>query len=87
MEFIYQVEPYRKTLKIVFTDSLLGPQHESDSAENKPANFLAWLGKTLNGMPPSLCGRQVAGTSSLPVVVALSKRRFPKRANEKLIIR
>ena len=39
--------------------------------ENKPASLLvASLGKTLNKMPPSLCGRQVVGPSSLPVVVA-----------------
>ena len=39
--------------------------------ENKPASLLVVsLGKTLNGMPPSLCGRQVVGPSSLLVVVA-----------------
>ena len=30
------------------------------------------LGKAFNGMPPSLCGKQVVGRSSLPVVVAQS---------------
>ena len=35
--------------------------------ENKPASLLVVsLGKTLNGMPPSLCGRQVAEPSSQP---------------------
>ena len=43
--------------------------------ENKPASLLVVsLGKALNGMPPSLCGRQMVGPSSLPVVVAQSAR-------------
>ena len=51
--------------------SLLGAQQNRDSVQNNPASLLAVsLGKMLNGMPPSLCGRQVAGPSSLPVVVA-----------------
>ena len=42
--------------------------------ENKPTGLLdVSLGKTLNGMPPSLRGRQVAGPSSLPAVVAQSE--------------
>ena len=50
---------------------LLGAQQNRDRVENKPAGLLVVsLGKTLNGMPPSLCGRQVVGPSSLPVVVA-----------------
>ena len=56
---------------MVFTASLLGAQQNRDSVENKPASLLvASLDKTLNGMPPSLCGRQVVVPSSLPVVVA-----------------
>ena len=56
--FISQVESYQKTLKMVFTASLLGAQQNRDSVENKPASLLVVsLGKTLNGMPPSLCGR------------------------------
>ena len=56
---------------MVFTASLLGAQHIRDSVENKPASLLVVsLGKALNGMPPSLCGRQMVGPSSLPVVVA-----------------
>ena len=55
---------------MVFTASLLGAQHIRDSVENKPASSLVEaLGKALNGMPPSLCGRQMVGPSSLPVVV------------------
>ena len=56
---------------MVFTVSLLGAKQYGDSVENKPASLLVVsLGKTLNGMPPSLCGRQMVGPSSLPVVVA-----------------
>ena len=38
------------------------------------------LGKALNGTPPSLCGRQTVGPSSLPVVVAQSDERQTNRA-------
>ena len=49
--------------------------------ENKPASLLVVsLGKALNEMPPSLCGRQVMGPSSLPVVVAQSDERHANRA-------
>ena len=52
---------------MVFTASLLGAQHIRDSVENKPASLLVVsLDKALNGMPPSLCGRQMVGPSSLP---------------------
>ena len=46
---------------MVFTASLLGAQHLGEVVENKPASSLVEsLGKTLNGTPPPLCGRQVA---------------------------
>ena len=68
---ISQVESYQKTLKMVFKTFLLGAQQNMDSVENKPASLLAVsLGKTLNGTPPSLCGRQMVGPSNLPVVEA-----------------
>ena len=52
------------TLKLLFTASLLNAQHERDSVENKPASLLVVpLGKALNGIPPSWCGRQMAGNS------------------------
>ena len=53
---------------MAFTASQLGAQHKRDSVENKPASMLVVsLGKVhvLNGMPPSLHGRQVVGPSSL----------------------
>ena len=57
--------------KWYFTASLFGAQHKKNSAENKPASLLVVsLVKALNGMPPSLCGTQVAGRSSIPVMVA-----------------
>ena len=49
--------------------------------ENKLASLLVVsLGKALNGMSPSLCGRQMVGPSSLPVVVAQSDERHANRA-------
>ena len=71
--FASQVESCHKTLKMVFTASLLGAQRKRDSVENEPESLLVVpLGKTHNGMPPSLCGRQMAGPSGLPVVVIQS---------------
>ena len=65
--FISLVESYQKTLKMVFTASLLGAQHIRYSVENKPARLLiVSLGKALNGMPPSLCGRQMVGPTVYP---------------------
>ena len=59
--FIAFVESYQQTLKMVFTASLLGAQHLVEVVENKPASSLVVsLGKTFNGTPPPLCGRQVA---------------------------
>ena len=58
---------------MVLIASPLGAKHNRDSVENKPASLLVVsLGKALNGMPPSLCGKQMVGPSSLPVVVAQS---------------
>ena len=66
---------------MVLTASLLGAQHKGDSGENKPVSLLVVsLGKALNGMPPSLCGRQMAGPSSLPAVVSKSVERHANRA-------
>ena len=53
--------------KMVFTASLLGDQQNRNSVVNKLASLLVVsLGKTLNGMSPSLCGGQLVGLSSLP---------------------
>ena len=69
--FFSLVESYQKTSKMVFTASLLGALHKRDGVENKSASLLVVsLGKTLNGIPPSLCDRQVVGPNSLPSVVA-----------------
>ena len=38
--FISQLESYQKTLKMVFTASLLGAQQNKDRVENKPASLL-----------------------------------------------
>ena len=60
-----------KDLKMIFTASLLDVQHKWGSMGKKSASlFVVSLGKALNGMPPSSCGRQVAPpTRSARVVV------------------
>ena len=66
---------------MTFTAFLFGVQHTRDSVENRPASSLVVsLGKALNGMPSSLCGRQMVGPSSLPVVVVQSDERHVNRA-------
>ena len=68
--FISQVESYQKTLKNGIRSFPAWRSENRDSVENKLASLLvASLGKALNGTPPSLCDRQLAGPSSLPVVV------------------
>ena len=79
--FISKSSHTKRLNEIVFTSSLLGAQHIKKSVENKPTSFLVVsLGKALNGIPPSLCGRQMMGPSSLPVVVAQSDKRHANRA-------
>ena len=52
------------TLKLVLAASLLDAQRYRDSVENKPASLLVVpLGKALNGIPPSWCGKQMPGNS------------------------
>ena len=69
--FISQVESYQKTLENGIHSFPAWRSANRDSVENKPASlFVVSLGKTVNGMPPSLCGRQMVGPGSLPVVVA-----------------
>ena len=59
--------------KVIFSTPLLGAKHERDSEKKKSATSLvAPLAKSLNKISPSLCGTQVVGPSSLPVVVAKS---------------
>ena len=69
LEFIFLVEFFKK---MVFIFELLGAQYKRYRVvDNKPTRLLAgFLGKRLNGMPPSVCGTQVAEPRSLPVVVA-----------------
>ena len=72
--------PDKNRITTTTTTSLLGAQHIRDIVENKPASLLVVsLGKALNGMPQSLCGRQMVGPSSLPVVVAQSDERHANR--------
>ena len=52
------------TVKLLSTASLLDTQQYRNSVENKPASLLAVsLGKVQSGIPPSWCGRQMAGNS------------------------
>ena len=64
--FISQVEPYRKTLKNGIHSFPAQPSAHKDSEEIKPASLLV---VSLDEMPPFSCGSQVAGPSSLSVVV------------------
>ena len=55
---------------MVFTASLLGAQHNKNNVGSKSASLLAVsVGKSFNGMPPSLCSRHMVGPSGLLVVV------------------
>ena len=59
--FIPKVESYQKTLKNSIHSVPAWRSARRDSVENKLASlFVVSLGKALNGMPTSLCGRQVA---------------------------
>ena len=81
LRFIFQVESYQKTLK---NDIHAFPAWHSahwDSVKNNLASLLVVsLGKALNGMPPCLCGRQMVGPGSLPVMVAQSDKRHANGA-------
>ena len=73
---IPQVESYQKTLKNGIHSFPAWCSAHRDNVENKPASlFAVSLSKALNGMPTPSCGRQVAGPSSLPVMVAKSDKR------------
>ena len=69
--FISQIESYQKTLKNGIQSFSAWRSANKDSVEDKPTSLLVVsLGRTLNGTPQSLRGRQVVGQSSMPVVVA-----------------
>ena len=51
-----------RILKTVFTASLLGAHHKRDRVEKKPVSLLVvFLDNLLNGIFPSLRGKQVLG--------------------------
>ena len=59
---------------MVFTDFLLGNQHERKNVEKKPACLVVVsLRKIFNGIPLLLCG-------NLALLVAQSKQRHASRA-------
>ena len=70
--FVSLVESHQKALKNHIHSFPAWRSAQRDSVESKPASSPVSLGKALNWMPPSLCGRQVAGPSSLLVVVVQS---------------
>ena len=79
--FIPQVESCQKTLKNGIHSFPAWRSARRDSVKNKSASLLVVsLGKALNEMPPPSYGRQVAGPSSLPVVVAQFDKRHANRA-------
>ena len=61
------------TEKLVFTASLLEIQYERDNVNQavKFALFVAPLVKTLKGIPPVKCSRQMAGNSKASSCSAL----------------
>ena len=69
LEFISQVKSYQKSLKNGIHSFPTSRSAKRDSVEKKPASLLvASLGKTLNGMSPSLCktGRERAWRGKRP---------------------
>ena len=65
---------YQKTLKNGIHILPARRSAQKNSEENKRASLLVVsLCKTLNGLPPSLCGRQLTEASSLPAAVAQFK--------------
>ena len=79
--FIPQGESYQMTLKNDTYSIHAWRSAHRDSVENKPASLLVVsLGKALNGMLRSSCGRRVVGSRSLLVVVAQSDERHANRA-------
>ena len=57
--FIPLVESLQKTLKIIFTASLLDARHLGEVVENKRL-LVVPLDKAINGTPSPLCARHVA---------------------------
>ena len=67
--------------------SLLSAQQKRNNVESRSDSLLVvFLGETLEGISPSTSSTQVAGPSSLPVVVDQSDQRLAKKANETFII-
>ena len=60
---------------------LLDALHKRCIEEKKQTSLLVvFLGKALNEIPSSLCGKQMMGSSSLPVTVAQSEKRLANEA-------
>ena len=75
--FFSQIGSYQKTLEKGINNFLAWRIEQKGQLREQAASLLVVsFGKALNGMHPSLCGKQMMGPSSLPVVVAqLSKNK------------
>ena len=83
--FIPEVESYQNTLKNGIQSFAAWRSAHKVTVEYKPAKLLVVsLDKALDGTLPSSCGRQMAGPSSLHILVAQSDKRH---ATEHKLIR
>ena len=61
VRFTAHVESYQKTLENGIHSFRAYSRHIKNVVESKPeSSLVVFLGKALDGMPPFLCGRQVA---------------------------
>ena len=75
-----QVESCQKILKNGICSLPAWRRAHKVCVKNKLASLLVVsLGKAVNGMPPSSCGKHVTGSSSLPVAVPQSDERHANR--------
>ena len=72
----------------VFTASLSDAKPERNSKEERLASSLVvLLGKIFNGIPSSLCGRQMVGSNSLPIAeTSLTKNLQTKHELIRMIV-
>ena len=60
-----------------FKAFLLSAHRDKDKSANKWTSLhVVFLGKTLNWIPPSLCGRQIIGPSILSILVTQCNERL-----------
>ena len=70
-----------KNFIMVVPAFLLDSHHKREKMEKELTSWLAlFLGKTLNWISLALCGREVVGSSILPVTVAQIHKRLANQA-------